>query len=174
MSALFALALGTALAGALAAVASGAVLTRAVVAGYAALAAFALAALVAGAGFLALGFALTALLGFALVQVFGWMLVDIDHDHLPALPLRTLLARGLALAVAGGALVGLARAVLRRGELEGPTRGGIAGAPAIDPGALVEAFAGVGSEVALLLGLLLAAGLLTALGLLRDEGADAP
>jgi predicted outer membrane lipoprotein len=158
---------------ALVAVVSGQVLTRSVVAGHAAIAAFGLAALGAGAGVLALCFVIVGLLGLAILQLFGWMLVDIDHDHLPPPRPSTLAARLLALAVFALALAALVRAALRRGELGSPP--GLAPTPtAFDPASLGSYFLGSGGELAIVLGLLLAAALLTALWLLRDEeGVDA-
>jgi TRAP-type C4-dicarboxylate transport system permease small subunit len=160
------------LASALAAVVLGQVLTRSVVAGHVAIAAFGLAGLAAGGGVVALCFAIVGLLALAIVQLFGWMLVDVDHDHLPPLLRRTRGARGLALVVFAAGLVVLSREALRRGEL--------AAAPALvepaspfDPRALGAFFFGAHSELAAVLGCLLAAGSLTALSLLRDEGADA-
>lgn len=173
MSPLVELASISAIGSALVAVVFGQVLTRSVVAGYAAIAAFGLAALGAGAGVLAQSFVIVGLLSFAILQLLGWMLVDVDHDHLPPPALRTLAARLLALAVVAAALVALLRTALRRGELGSVP--GIAAAPnAFDPDALGSFFIGPGSEVAIVLGLLLAAALLTALWLLRDEdGMDA-
>ena len=77
------LALAAALASAFVAVAFGEVLTRSVVAGYAAIALFGLAGLAAGGGVVALCVVIIGFLSFAILQLFGWMLVDVDHDHLP-------------------------------------------------------------------------------------------
>jgi len=173
MIALEALALLVALGCALAAVAFGQVLTRAVVASHAAVAAFGLACLVAGGGVLALCFAIVGLVSLAILQLFGWMLVDVDHDHLPPPALRTTAARALALALVAGALVALGRRALRGGELGAVASSPEAGGRVVDPAAIGAFFLGSGSEVALILGLLLAAGLLTSLCLLHDEGADA-
>ena len=162
---------------ALAAVLLGEVLTRSIVAASAALAAFGLACLAAGGGVVALCIVIVGLLSLSIVQLFGWMLVDIDHDHLPRVSLRTASARGLALACFAAGLALLGRETLRRGELVFVPASGerLAG---FDPGALGAFFFGsisLGSIGALpgVLGCLIAAGLLTALCLLRDEGTDA-
>ncbi|MBY0400164.1 hypothetical protein K2X89_07705, partial [Myxococcota bacterium] len=66
----------------------------------------------------------------------------------------------------------VARRALRSGQLDA----GNAASPltaSIDPAALGRLFIGAKSELALLVGLLLAAGLLTALWLLREEGSEA-
>jgi len=161
-----------ALASALAAVVLGQVLTRSVLAGHAAMAGLGLACLAAGGGVLALCFVLFGLVWLVILQLFGWMLVDVDRDHLPAPAGRTITARLAALATVAAGLALLARRALRSGQLDAVIAPGGAGV-AIDPTALGGFFIGAGSELALLLGLLLAAGLLTALGLLRDEGSEA-
>lgn len=164
---------------ALVAVVQGQVLTRAVLAGAAAMVAFGLALLAAGAGVLALCFVLFALVWLAVLQLFGWMLVDVDHDHLPGLSWRTTGARVAALSAIGAALVALGRTLWRRGELSGAAIAGGGGpqasraGDALDPVAIGGLFIGVHGDLALPVGLLLAAGLLAALCLLRDEGPEA-
>jgi hypothetical protein len=157
---------------ALAAVLLGEVLTRSIVAASAAIAAFGLAGLAAGSAVVALSIVVVGLLSLAIVQLFGWMLVDVDHDHLPRLSLRTASARGLALAVFAAGLGLLGRAALRRGELV-PVAAPADRLESVDPGALGGFFFGTGAELPAVLGCLLAAALLTALCLLRDEGTDA-
>lgn len=164
---------------ALVAVVQGQVLSRAVLAGAAALVALGLALLAAGGGVLALCFVLFGLVWLGVLQLFGWMLVDIDHDHLPGLTWRTTGARVAALAAVGAALVLLGRSLLRRGELAGAAVAGRGPGPAarpgeaLDPAAIGGLFIGVHGDLALPVGLLLSAGLLTALCLLRDEGSEA-
>ena len=165
------LALAAALASAFVAVAFGEVLTRSVVAGYAAIALFGLAGLAAGGGVVALCVVIIGLLSFAILQLFGWMLVDVDHDHLPSPSLRRAGAQAVALAIFAAGLVLLGRRAIRAGELVALAAPGDRSA-AFDPEALGAFFFGVHSELAILLGCLLAAALLTALSLLRDEGAD--
>lgn len=172
MSALVAVALLVALGSALAAVVLGQVLTRSVLAGHAAMAALGLACLAAGGGVLALCFVLFGLVWLAILQLFGWMLVDVDRDHLPAPAWRTTAARLAALAFFAAGLCLLGRRALRSGQLEARLAPGEPGVE-IDPTALGGLFIGAGSELALLVGILLAAGLLTALWLLRDEGSEA-
>lgn len=172
-------ALGFGLLAALMAVVQGQVLSRAVLAGAAAMSALGLALLAAGGGVLALCFVLVALVWLAVLQLFGWMLVDVDHDHLPGLSWRTTGARVAALAVFAAALVAFARALWRRGELAGAVGvgGDLAQAArlreALDPAAIGGLFIGVHGDLALPVGLLLAAGLLAALCLLRDEESEA-
>lgn len=173
MIVLIGLALLLAIACALVAVVFGEVLTRSVVAGYAATSAFGLAALAAGGGVVALCGVIVGLLSFALVQLFGWMLVDVDHDHLPAPALTRRLAQSAALGLVAAGIAFLARRAFREGELVRPAVRGSGEAIGFDPAALGAFFFGGNAEVALLLGCLLAAALLTALSLLRDEGADA-
>lgn len=177
------LALAVALASALVAVVFGQVLTRSVVAGYAAIASFGLAGLAAGGGVVALCVVIFGLLTFAILQLFGWMLVDVDHDHLPAPSARRTVAQAVALATFAAGLVWLGRRALRAGELAAPAfspspsplppTAPIDRVVAFDPGALGAFFFGGRGELAILLGCLLAAALLTALSLLRDEGVDA-
>lgn len=154
------------------AVVLGAVLTRSIVAASAALAAFGLACLAAGGSVVALCVVIVGLLALAILQLFGWMLVDVDHDHLPPLALRTTLARSLALAIVAAGLALLGGEALRRGELEPIARQGEP-VRAIDPAALGAFFFGSSGELAAVLGCLIAAALLTALCLLREEGTDA-
>jgi hypothetical protein len=161
-----------ALASALAAVLLGEVLTRSIIAASAAIAAFGLAWLAAGGAVVALSVVIVGLLSLAIVQLFGWMLVDVDHDHLPRISLRTASARGLALVVFAAALGLLGREALRRGELAPAPATGEA-FETVDPGALGSFFLGAATELPVVLGCLAAAALLTALCLLRDEGADA-
>lgn len=165
-------ALLVALVSALLAVVLGQVLTRSVLAGHAAMAALGLAFLAAGGGVLALCFVLFGLVWLAILQLFGWMLVDVDRDHLAAPAWRTVAARLAALAVFGAGLAHIGRRALSSGQLDGRLAPGEQSV-AIDPTALGGLFLGAGSELALLVGLLLAAGLLTALWLLRDEGPEA-
>ncbi|MFO0691217.1 MAG: hypothetical protein U0900_21135 [Myxococcota bacterium] len=172
MSPLVGIALVVALASALAAVVLGQVLTRSVLAGHAAMAALGLACLAAGGGVLALCFVLFGLVWLAILQLFGWMLVDVDRDHLPSPAWRTTAARLAALAVFAAGLGLLGRRALRSGQLDDRLAPGEPGV-SIDPSALGAVFLGAGNELALLVGLLLAAGLLTALWLLRDEGSEA-
>lgn len=174
MTGLIAVAVLVALAFALLAVLVGEVLTRSIVAASAALAVFGLACLAAGGSVVALCLVIFGLIALAIVQLFGWMLVDVDHDHLQRLALRTASARALALAVFAAGLVLLGREALRRGEL-GPGALVAGDAPAIEPAALGAFFFGLESSgvLAAVLGFLLAAALLTALCLLRDEGTDA-
>ncbi len=174
MTALIAVAVVGALVFAVLAVLVGEVLTRSVVAASASLAAFGLACLAAGGSVVALCLVIAGLLALAIVQLFGWMLVDVDHDHLQRLSLKTASARALALAVFGAGLVLLGREALRRGEL-GPSALVAIADPAIEPAALGAFFFGREAPFALaaILGFLLAAALLTALCLLRDEGTDA-
>jgi hypothetical protein len=173
MIALIEIALLIALVCALVAVVFGEVLTRSIVAGYAAIGAFGLAALAAGGGVVALCGVIVGLLSFALVQLFGWMLVDVDHDHLPAPALRRRLAQSAALGLVAAGLAFLAHRAFRAGELVRPAVRGGGEAIGFDPVALGRFFFGANGELALLLGCLLAGALLTALSLLRDEGADA-
>lgn len=172
MSSLVAAALLVALASALAAILLGQVLTRSVLAGHAAMAGLGLACLAAGGGVLALCFVLFGLVWLVILQLFGWMLVDVDRDHLPAPAWRTTAARLAALATFAAGLGLLLRRALRSGQLDAVVPAGGVGL-SIDPTALGGLFIGAGNELALLLGLLLAAGLLTALVLLRDEGSEA-
>lgn len=152
------------------AVVFGQVLSRAVIAGHVAVAALGLAGLAAGGGLTALALVVFGLLWLALLQLIGWMLVDVDHDHLPALRARTLLARGLALALFAFGQLAFLRTALRRSAFGRP---GESTAPIpLEPDALGAFFIGRGSEVAVVLGLLLAASLLTALRLLRDEESE--
>jgi len=155
---------------ALAAVLLGEVLTRSIVAAAAAIAAFGLVCLAAGGGVVALCVAIVGLLSLSIVQLFGWMLVDIDHDHLPRVALRTAFARGLALAIFAAGLGLLGREALRRGELA-PAPG--ARLATLDPDAVGAFFFGASGALPAILGCLIAAALLTALCLLRDEGTDA-
>ena len=164
-------ALTVALACALVAVVFGQVLTRSIIAGHAALAALGLACLVAGGGVLALCFVIIGLLWLAILQLFGWMLVDVDHDHLAALSWRTAGARVTALATFAAGLAWLGHSALRRGELDDGVSIDAAEA-ALDPSVIGALFIGARSELSLLLGLLFAAALLTALCLLRDEGSE--
>lgn len=175
MISLVELALGVALASALVAIVFGQVLTRSVVAGYAAIAAFGLAGLAAGGGVVALCVVIIGLLTFAILQLFGWMLVDVDHDHLPAPSARRVGAQLLALSTFAAGLVWLGRRALRAGELAALPSPSVPAdrSAAFDPEALGVFFFGGRGELAILLGCLLAAALLTALSLLRDEGTDA-
>lgn len=152
------------------AVVFGQVLSRAVVAGYVAVAALGLACLAVGGGVLALCLVVLGLLWLVLLQLVGFMLVDVDGDHLPALAGATLVARVVALAVFALALFEGAR----RGLSTSVFGGGLEpSAPvAVDPEALGAFFVGQGNPVASVLGLLLAAALLTALRLLRDEESE--
>ncbi len=175
MTLLIEAAIACALASALAAVLLGEVLTRSIVAASAALAAFGLACLAAGGSVVPLSLVIVGLLSLAIVQLFGWMLVDVDHDHLPRLSLRTASARGLALVVFAAALGLLGREALRRGELApaaatAPAAAGRIGT--VDPSTFGGFLFGAAAELPVVLGCLLAAALLTALCLLRDEGAD--
>jgi NADH:ubiquinone oxidoreductase subunit 6 (subunit J) len=154
------------------AVVLGEVLTRSIVAASAAVAAFGLAGLAAGGSVVALCVVIVGLLALAILQLFGWMLVDVDHDHLPRLSLRTASARALSLAVVAAGLAQLGREALGRRELE-PTPLVAGYDPAIDPAALGAVFFGSSGVLAVVLGCLLAAALLTALCLLREEGTDA-
>ncbi|MEZ4332487.1 MAG: hypothetical protein R3F35_12070 [Myxococcota bacterium] len=164
---------------ALVAVVQGQVLSRAVLACAAAMSALGLALLGAGGGVLALCFVLVALVWLAVLQLFGWMLVDVDHDHLPGLSWRTTGVRVAALTIFAAALVVLARTLWRRGELARAVAAGGELAPtsrlreALDPAAIGGLFIGVHGDLALPVGLLLAAGLLAALCLLRDSGSEA-
>lgn len=169
---LVALLLAAGLSAALAAIVLAPVLSRAVLAGATAMTLFSLASLAAGGGVVALCFAVVALVWLAILQLFGWMLVDVDHDHLPRLAARTVLARVAALACLACGFAWCVRVALRTGQLE-PVRAIGGDAPGFDPVSLGAHFIGRGSDLALLLGLLLAAGLLAALGLLRDEGSEA-
>ncbi len=172
MSGLIPIAVLLALAFAVGAVLLGAVLSRGIVAASAALAAFGLAGLAAGGSVVALCVVIVGLLALAILQLFGWMLVDVDHDHLPRPALRTAIARGLALAIVAAALALLGRAALARGELEPAA---LLGAPVgpIEPAAVGAFFFGPQGGLAVVLGCLLAAALLTAACLLREEGTDA-
>lgn len=171
MTLLIEVAIVCALASALAAVLLGEVLTRSIVAASAALAAFGLACLAAGGSVVPLSIVIVGLLSLAILQLFGWMLVDVDHDHLPRLSLRTASARGLALVVFAAALGLLGHEALRRGELA-PAAATAEPVGAVDPEAFGGFFVGTAAELPVVLGCLLAAALLTALCLLRDEGAD--
>lgn len=166
------LALAATLASAFVAVIFGQVLTRSVVASYAAIAAFGFAGLAAGGGVVALCLVIIGLLSFAILQLFGWMLVDVDHDHLPAPSPRRTGLQAIALAIFAAGLALLGRRALRAGELVAPSASSDRPA-AFDPETLGAFFFGGHGELAILLGCLLAAALLTALSLLRDEGADA-
>ncbi len=172
MISLIPIALVVALASAAVAVVFGQVLSRSVVAGYAAIAAFGLAGLAAGGGVVALCFVIVGLLSFLLLQLFGWMLVDVDHDHLPAPTLSRTGAQAVVLAIFAAGLALLGRRAFRAGELAAPSATGDRSA-SFDPAALGAFLFGGHGELAMLLGCLLAAALLTALSLLRDEGGDA-
>lgn len=172
MSPVVEVALALALVSALIAVVVGRVLTRSVLAGHAAMAGLGFACLAAGGGVLALCFVLFGLVWLSILQLFGWMLVDVDGDHLPAPSWRTTAARLAALGTFAAGLAIAARRVLRSGQL-GAVGASDALETPIDPTTLGGLFIGAGNELALLVGLLLAAGLLTALWLLRDEGVEA-
>ncbi len=108
-----------------------------------------------------------------ILQLFGWMLVDVDHDHLPAPRLSPDgCPQAVALAVFAAGLALLGRRAFRAGELAAPsvTSDRSAG---FDPVALGAFLFGGHGELAMLLGCLLAAALLAALSLLREEGGDA-
>ena len=78
----------------------------------------------------------------------------------------------LALAAVAAGIGLFARTALRTGQLATPSAVG-QDRVAIDPVAVGGLFIGAGNELAQIAGLLLAAGLLTALCLLRDEGSEA-
>lgn len=164
--------LASGLAAALAAIVFAPVLSRAVLAAVTAMTLLSLACLAAGGGVVALCFVVIGLVWIAILQLFGWMLVDVDHDHLPRLARRTVLARSALLVLLGGGLAWCVRAAIRE-EALAPVRAIGAGPIGFDPAALGALFIGRDGDLAPLLGLLLAAGLLTALGLLRDEGSEA-
>lgn len=166
MSGFVAGALGLGVAAALVAVLCGAVLSRAVLAGCVAVVVLGLGGLASGGGVLVLCFVAISLLWLVLLQLFGWMLVDVDHDHLPRQAWSTALARLLALGVVAGVLGVLGRAALRSGAFPAtpPTP--------VETTAVGALLVGAGSPLALPIGLVVAAGLLAALGLLRDEESE--
>lgn len=152
--------------GAFAAIVLGRNLTRSLSAAYVFLVGLVMTLALSGSGYGAWVLVLGAGGTLALVQVFGWMLVDVDQDHLPPTEPGTIAARGLAflvLAVASAALVFFARAELALGV---DVDAGAAGVGAADVGRAL--FAGLQPQL-ILLGLALAAGLLAALLLLRDD-----
>lgn len=137
-------------------------LTRSVLIGYAFVFSLCLALLVAGAGFIAVVVSIVSAIGLASIQVFGWMLVDVDRDHLAPTDSPTWVARALAFALLGGALSILGFAILP--ELREPE------APvSMSAAALGQVFFGPLGGAAALLGLAIAAALLAAMLLLRDE-----
>jgi len=166
--------LGAALGCAFFAIAAGRNLNRALVASMAFVALLGAALWQAGVGFVA--FATTILVATAIltVQLFGWMLVDVDRDHVPVTDRGTALARGLAFALVALVLGLLASALVEDGALSGAgartTLGASdsSGSPAVE--ALGVLLFGEWSERTALLGFAMAAGLLSALLLLRDDG----
>ncbi len=137
-------------------------LTRSVMSGYAFLGLLCLALLAAGAGFLASVIGISATLALASIQAFGWMLVDVDRDHLAPTDPGTWMARGLAFALLGGGLVWL-------GVWLVPELAERSGHAPPGPRALGEMLFGRQAGAVLLLGLAMAAALLAARLLLRDE-----
>jgi len=148
------------------AVALGRNLTRSLTAGYVFLATLAGVMVLAGAGVLAWVLAIVATVALAMLQVFGWMLVDVDRDHLPPTEGATRVARGIAFLLLGGGMATLA--VGSRGELVGAP-GPI---PVVSIAEIGAALFGALPAEAMLLGLAIAASLLTTLLLLRDPGGE--
>lgn len=162
----FCVGLAVALTSAFGAIVVGRNLTRSLAAGTVFIAALGFALLVAGAGFLALMVVVTGALMLMTIQVFGWMLVDVDHDHLPPTDRPTRIARSLAFLLFGGGLFLLMTGALATGEFE------IVGQPlAIAGPAEIGAFLfGPARDVTILIGVTIAAGLLSALLLLQGDG----
>jgi NADH:ubiquinone oxidoreductase subunit 6 (subunit J) len=148
------------------AVALGRNLTRSLTAGYVFLATLAGVLVLAGAGGLAWVVAIVAAVALAMLQVFGWMLVDVDRDHLPPTEATTRVARGLAFLLLGGGLAALA--FWARGELVAAPEQ----MPAVSIAEIGAALFGALPAEATLLGLAVAASLLTTLLLLRDPGGE--
>ncbi|MBK7951776.1 MAG: hypothetical protein IPK00_24180 [Deltaproteobacteria bacterium] len=145
---------------------------RSVLAGHAAMAALRAPFLAAGAECSRSASCLFGLVWLAILQLFGWMLVDVDRDHLAAPARRTIAAPSPALTIFRGGPRLIARRALAPDSSTTASAGGHG--PAIDPTALGRlSFSRAGNGSALLVGILLAAGLLTALWLLRDEGREA-
>jgi hypothetical protein len=94
------------------------------------------------------------------------MLVDVDHDHLAPTDRGTRLARSLAVLILGAALVFLGIGVCEQFEWMDPAiREGLSRVQAPAERSRVRDFA-------VLAGLLLAAGLLASLLVLREEGEE--
>jgi len=158
--------LAMALLAALVSVVLGRNLTRSLVAGHAALAALVLALVLAGVGYLALVVPILGGLALATLQLFGWMLVDVERDHLPPTDRPTAIARGLAFLLLVSALALLIDHAISLGSFE-MTQASPRYASPQEIGVL---FFGPMREVATLVGITLAAGLLTMLLLTRNEG----
>jgi NADH:ubiquinone oxidoreductase subunit 6 (subunit J) len=141
-------------------------LTRSIVAASGSLAFLAFALLVSGGGFLGLVVVIVAALTLLVVQTFGWMLVDVDRDHLPPTDPPTRIARSLAFALFGGGLSIFVVIALQRGELGLGARFGAA-VEAWQTGAILF---GPLYDATIVLGLAIAASLVAALMLLRDDG----
>ena len=164
LTALFA-ALVFTLASAFAAIVLGRNLTRSLAAGMVFMTGLGLSLLIAGAGFQALVVVVLGALMLATIQIFGWMLVDIDRDHLPPTDRPTWIARSLAFLLVGGGLGLLAMSALVDGEFAilGPRS-----TPAT-PVEIGELLYGRLRGVTILIGLAIAAGLLSVLTLLKDD-----
>jgi NADH:ubiquinone oxidoreductase subunit 6 (subunit J) len=137
-------------------------LTRSVLVGYAFVGCLCLSLLVSGAGYLAVVVSIVSAIGLASIQVFGWMLVDVDRDHLSPTDSPTWVARVLAFALLGGGLCLLGFAILPELVTERP-------ANSMSVLALGRALFGPLAGAAVLLGLAVAAALLAAMLLLRDD-----
>jgi NADH:ubiquinone oxidoreductase subunit 6 (subunit J) len=137
-------------------------LTRSVLIGYAFVGCLCLTLIVAGAGFLAVALSIVSAIGLASIQVFGWMLVDVDRDHLTPTDSPTWVARVLAVLLLGGGMCLLGYAILPELAQREP-------AVSIGAVALGQIFFGPLGGAAVLLGLTIAAALLAAMLLLRDD-----
>lgn len=164
LTAIFA-ALVFALSSALAAIVLGRNLTRSLAAATVFISALGFSLLIVGAGFPALVVVVLAALMLATIQVFGWMLVDVDRDHLPPTDRPTWIARSLAFLLVGGGLMLLVAKALATGDLVilGPRP--VIPTP-VEIGALLY---GPLRDTAILIGLAIAATLLTVLLLLQDD-----
>jgi hypothetical protein len=137
-------------------------LTRSVMIGYAFVGCLCLALLVAGAGFLAVVVSVMSTIGLASIQVFGWMLVDVDRDHLAPTDAPTWVARLLAFVLLGGGLTVLAIAISSELAMFRTT-------VSMSSAALGRMLFGPLGGAAVLLGLAIAAALLSTMLLLRDD-----
>lgn len=158
--------LAVALASAFGAIVLGRNLTRSLAAGTVFTAALGFSLLVVGAGFQAVVVVIVVALMLVTIQIFGWMLVDVDRDHLAPTDRPTRIARSLAFLLLAGGLFLLVATALVTDEFE-----------VVGPHLLIAGPAEIGAflfgplrEATILLGLTIAAGLSSALLLLRDDG----
>ena len=157
--------LSVALLAAFAAVLTGRNLTRSVTAAAISIGGLAVALTSAGAGFMGFFVLITAALVLMTLQLFGWMLVDVDRDHLPPTDRATWLARSIAFLLLGGGLALLAKSLVEESAWAS-ARALLEGATPAEIGALVF---GPWRDLSTLCGIVLAAGLLATLMLLRDD-----